>query len=165
MTDDQKRRQISMRERAAWATKVFGAGEFKIWKPDWNTYRHIPKMPLWHAVALSCDIDPDCFMDTPSHVTLDHPELINLPEEFQRRTKIAVANLGEGLHPLDEGQAGHVLQTDGGDDDPSGELHDSRKISDGRSPRSLRSPLIRTHQGSRRTRRARGPYTGAQDVP
>jgi hypothetical protein len=97
MSKNEEVRKRVMRERAAWATKAFGAPFFESWSPDWDTYGHIPEMPLWHAVVLSCDIDPECFVNIFDGVALDDPLMANLPEEVKRRMKIAIANVGVGL--------------------------------------------------------------------
>ena len=97
--DDDLRRRNRLATQAI-VSRVFKAPTFTLWKPDWNTWRHIPKLKLWEAVALSCSIDPQCFGTQLEALPLDDPSNVNLPEEFQRRMRIATTNLGESLKPI-----------------------------------------------------------------
>jgi len=62
-------------------------------KPDWNTWKLIPKAQLWMVVALSCDIEPDTEIPLKEEAWEDQLR-VDL-KEYRRRLKIAKAHLDE----------------------------------------------------------------------
>jgi hypothetical protein len=61
-------------------------------RPNWNDWKHLKTIKLWHAVALACDLDPYQFtiFDSPKLCRTFNP----LPGKFDGLLSIAKANLG-----------------------------------------------------------------------
>ena len=58
--------------------------------PDWRLWGHIPQMPLWKAIALSLNVDPDALE---MYGGFDPDRHRGLSEEFKLRLRVATANL------------------------------------------------------------------------
>jgi hypothetical protein len=69
-------------------------------QPDWNKWKQVKAIKLWHAVALACDLDPGQFtiFDLPG---LDRT-FSRLPANFESLLSLAKNNLGGGsiLKPI-----------------------------------------------------------------
>jgi hypothetical protein len=68
--------------------------------PDWNDWKQLKAIKLWHAVALACDLDPGQF------TIFDSPRLdrmfSQLPAKFETLLSLAKNSLGGGsiLKPI-----------------------------------------------------------------
>ena len=76
-------------------------------KPDWSLWTHIPQPPLWQAVALSLDLSPDAhrvgWNNSPDSCS-------TLPPDFNKRMRIAMANLAALNLVRDVSKPSHMLQ-------------------------------------------------------
>lgn len=61
-------------------------------KPNWRKWLNIPELPIWKAVALSLDIDPDKARYTYNWKAEAH--LTDESQEFKDRIEIAAAHVG-----------------------------------------------------------------------
>lgn len=89
----------------------------QITKPDWDTWRHIPKAPLWTAVALSCDMDADAIIKQWGVIRGQYKHGMDIPakedlysEEMNRRLKIAIAHDWEFLSTAGPGPAAWTIR-------------------------------------------------------
>ena len=71
-------------------------------KPRWEEWLQSPRIRLWQAVALSCDLRPAKILLARKN-PLKHKIAPERCREYRRRLRVALRNLGDGLQPVGVG--------------------------------------------------------------